>query len=53
LSGVVFETAHINDFWIGLTKFGENGKSNLNFRTVPKALILLFVMTCGYVDQRV
>ncbi|KAH0603703.1 uncharacterized protein H6S33_007362 [Morchella sextelata] len=31
----------------GLTKIGPNGNGNMNFRTVPKALILLFVMTCG------
>lgn len=31
----------------GLTKFGTMETSNLNFRTVPKALILLFRMSCG------
>ncbi|TGZ76287.1 hypothetical protein EX30DRAFT_399378 [Ascodesmis nigricans] len=31
----------------GLTKIGPNGNGNMNFRTVPKALILLFRMTCG------
>ncbi|KAL8934340.1 MAG: hypothetical protein Q9216_005957 [Gyalolechia sp. 2 TL-2023] len=31
----------------GLTKFGENETGNLNFRNVPKALILLFRMSCG------
>ena len=31
----------------GLTKFGNMETSNLNFRTVPKALILLFRMSCG------
>ena len=32
---------------LGLTRFGENENGNLNFRTVPKALILLFRMSCG------
>ena len=32
---------------LGLTRFGENESGNLNFRTVPKALILLFRMSCG------
>lgn len=31
----------------GLTKFGEEGAANINFRTVPKALILLFRLSCG------
>ncbi|KAL3427803.1 calcium channel subunit cch1 [Phlyctema vagabunda] len=31
----------------GLTRFGENEDNNVNFRTVPKALILLFRMSCG------
>ncbi|KAI1907781.1 calcium channel protein [Ophidiomyces ophidiicola] len=31
----------------GLTKFGEGENNNINFRTVPKALILLFRMSCG------
>ncbi|KAI9839940.1 MAG: hypothetical protein M1819_000132 [Sarea resinae] len=31
----------------GLTRFGSNETGNLNFRTVPKALILLFRMSCG------
>ncbi|KAL7269076.1 calcium channel protein [Rhizina undulata] len=31
----------------GLTKIGPNGGDNINFRTVPKALVLLFRMTCG------
>ena len=31
----------------GLTRFGANETDNLNFRTVPKALILLFRMSCG------
>ncbi|KAF8440127.1 Ion transport protein-domain-containing protein [Terfezia claveryi] len=31
----------------GLTKIGPNGNGNVNFRTVPKALILLFRMSCG------
>lgn len=32
---------------LGLTKFGPSEDGNLNFRTVPKALILLFRMSCG------
>ncbi|KAF8867049.1 BcCCH1, calcium channel protein [Acephala macrosclerotiorum] len=31
----------------GLTRFGGQETNNLNFRTVPKALILLFRMSCG------
>jgi voltage-dependent calcium channel len=31
----------------GLTRFGENENGNLNFRDVPRALILLFRMSCG------
>lgn len=31
----------------GLTKLGENSTQNQNFRTVPKALILLFRMSTG------
>jgi hypothetical protein len=31
----------------GLTRFGSQENSNLNFRTVPKALILLFRMSNG------
>lgn len=31
----------------GLTKFGENESSNVNFRDVPRALILLFRTSCG------
>ena len=31
----------------GLTRFGSNESNNLNFRTVPKALILLFRMSMG------
>ncbi|KAL9633351.1 MAG: hypothetical protein Q9204_003437 [Flavoplaca sp. TL-2023a] len=31
----------------GLTRFGDLETGNLNFRTVPKALILLFRMSCG------
>ena len=31
----------------GLTKFGSGESGNLNFRNVPKALILLFRMSCG------
>ncbi len=32
---------------LGLTKFGPLEDGNINFRTVPKALILLFRMSCG------
>lgn len=32
---------------LGLTKFGASQNGNLNFRTVPKALILLFRMSSG------
>ena len=31
----------------GLTRFGINESNNLNFRDVPKALILLFRISCG------
>ena len=31
----------------GLTRFGSQGTNNLNLRTVPKALIVLFRMSCG------
>lgn len=31
----------------GLTRFGANESDNINFRTVPKALILLFRMSVG------
>ncbi|KAF7588841.1 calcium channel protein [Aspergillus hancockii] len=31
----------------GLTKFGENETNNINFRDIPRALILLFRMSCG------
>ncbi|KAK9458636.1 Ion transport protein-domain-containing protein [Lipomyces oligophaga] len=31
----------------GLTRLGENSSANLNFRSVPKALLLLFRMSCG------
>ncbi|KAL8814204.1 MAG: hypothetical protein Q9223_006556 [Gallowayella weberi] len=31
----------------GLTRFGSTESGNLNFRNVPKALILLFRMSCG------
>ena len=32
---------------LGLTRFGSSENDNLNFRTVPKALIVLFRMSCG------
>ncbi|KAF5864486.1 calcium channel protein [Aspergillus alliaceus] len=31
----------------GLTKFGEKGNNNVNFRDIPRSLILLFRMSCG------
>lgn len=31
----------------GLTKFGQNENNNINFRDIPRALILLFRMSCG------
>lgn len=31
----------------GLTKFGSQGTNNLNFRDIPKSLILLFRCSCG------
>ncbi|KAK9388500.1 Ion transport protein-domain-containing protein [Lipomyces mesembrius] len=31
----------------GLTRIGPNGSSNVNFRTIPKAMLLLFRMSCG------
>lgn len=31
----------------GLTKLGNNGTDQLNLRTIPKALVLLFRMSCG------
>jgi len=42
---LVFAIALTQTF--GLTRFGPNGDGNINFRTVPKALILLFRMSCG------
>jgi voltage-dependent calcium channel len=42
---LVFAIAMTQAF--SLTRFGENESSNLNFRTVPNALILLFRMSCG------
>lgn len=42
---LVFAIALTQTF--GLTRFGTNESGNLNFRNVPKALILLFRMSCG------
>lgn len=42
---LVFAIALTQTF--GLTRFGQNENGNINFRTVPKALILLFRMSCG------
>ena len=42
---LVFAIALTQTF--SLTRFGGSENGNLNFRTVPKALILLFRMSCG------
>ncbi len=42
---LVFAIALTQTF--GLTRFGSNETNNLNLRTVPKALIMLFRMSCG------
>ena len=42
---LVFAIAMTQTF--GLTRFGSSENGNLNLRTVPKALILLFRMSCG------
>ena len=42
---LVFAIALTQTF--GLTRFGSGENGNLNFRNVPKALILLFRMSCG------
>lgn len=42
---LVFAIAFTQAF--GLTRFGRNETDNINFRTVPKALILLFRMSVG------
>ncbi|PQE25780.1 ion transporter protein [Rutstroemia sp. NJR-2017a BBW] len=42
---MVFAIAMTQTF--GLTRFGENESDNINMRTVPKTLILLFRMSCG------
>lgn len=42
---LVFAIAMTQTF--GLTRFGEHESDNINFRTVPKALILLFRMSFG------
>ena len=42
---LVFAIAMTQTF--GLTRFGGSETGNLNFRNVPKALILLFRMSCG------
>lgn len=42
---LVFAIALTQTF--GLTRFGENESGNINFRSVPKALILLFRMSTG------
>ncbi|KAF9890294.1 calcium channel protein [Aspergillus nanangensis] len=31
----------------GLTKFGGEGNNNINFRDIPRSLILLFRLSCG------
>lgn len=42
---LVFAIAFTQTF--GLTRFNENESNNINFRSVPKALILLFRMSTG------
>lgn len=42
---LVFAIAMTQTF--GLTRFNANGKDNINFRSVPNALILLFRMSTG------
>lgn len=42
---LVFAIAMTQAF--SLTRFGENGQSDINFRTVPKALIFLFRLSLG------
>jgi hypothetical protein len=42
---MVFAIAMTQTF--GLTRFGGNESDNINMRTVPKTLILLFRMSCG------
>ncbi|KAI9644918.1 calcium channel protein [Ciborinia camelliae] len=42
---MVFAIAMTQTF--GLTRFGSQGTGNLNMRTVPKTLIMLFRMSCG------
>ena len=42
---LVFAIAFTQTF--SLTRFGSGEEANVNFRTVPKALILLFRMSCG------
>ena len=42
---LVFAIALTQTF--SLTRFGEEGSPNVNFRTVPNALILLFRFSCG------
>ncbi|KAI1843380.1 hypothetical protein JX266_010377 [Neoarthrinium moseri] len=42
---LVFAIAFTQTF--SLTRFGGDEEANINFRTVPKALILLFRMSCG------
>lgn len=42
---LVFAIALTQTF--SLTRFGSQGTDNINLRTVPKALILLFRMSCG------
>ncbi|KAH8197534.1 hypothetical protein TruAng_008317 [Truncatella angustata] len=42
---LVFSIAFTQTF--SLTRFGGGEEANINFRTVPKAMILLFRMSCG------
>ncbi|KAF3910270.1 hypothetical protein ABW21_db0205254 [Orbilia brochopaga] len=42
---LVYAIALVQSF--GLTRLGENGDGNLNFRTIPNALVVLFKMSAG------
>ncbi|KAF3939441.1 hypothetical protein ABW19_dt0202920 [Dactylella cylindrospora] len=42
---LVYAIALVQSF--GLTRLGENGDGNKNFRTIPNALVVLFRMSCG------
>ncbi|KAF3904350.1 hypothetical protein AA313_de0206632 [Arthrobotrys entomopaga] len=42
---LVYAIAFTQSF--GLTRLGDSGDGNLNFRTIPNALVVLFRMSCG------